>query len=335
MSLLEVSNLRVEFPTLDGIVTAVDGISFKVEKGETLAIVGESGCGKSVSNLALMGLLPKRGSKVSGSAKFSLGPDTNELINLPEEKIQKIRGNRISMIFQDPMSSLHPFFTIGDQLIEAHQIHNSVNKEESTRKAIELLKKVGISEPELRMKSFPHQFSGGMRQRVMIAMALINQPELLIADEPTTALDVTVQAQILKLLKDLQQEMQMAIILISHDLGVVAGAADRVNVMYAGKLVESAKVNDLFAKPMMPYTSGLLASIPKPDSEVNRLSVIPGQPPSLLNVPKGCAFHPRCSFLDRVIGGPNLCKEKEPELIEKESGHFARCHLESHVVLKK
>jgi peptide/nickel transport system ATP-binding protein len=335
MSLLEVTNLRVEFPTLDGVVTAVDGISFSVEKGETLAIVGESGCGKSVSNLALMGLLPKRGSRVSGKAKLTFASAAHELIDLPEEEIQKIRGNKVSMIFQDPMSSLHPFFTIGDQIIEAHQVHNSVSKEVSANKAIELLKKVGISEPELRMKSFPHQFSGGMRQRVMIAMALINEPELLIADEPTTALDVTVQAQILKLLKELQQEMQMAIILISHDLGVVAGAADRVNVMYAGKLVESAKVDDLFAKPLMPYTSGLLASIPKPESDLERLSVIPGQPPSLLHVPKGCAFHPRCSYSNRVVGGVDICKNKEPELVEKEVSHFARCHLESNVVLKK
>lgn len=335
MNLLEVSNLRVEFPTLDGVVTAVDGISFQVKKGETLAIVGESGCGKSVSNLALMGLLSKRGSRVTGQAKLNLGSKSVELIDLPENEIQQIRGNKISMIFQDPMSSLHPFFTIGDQIIEAHQVHNSVSKEESALKAIELLKKVGISEPELRMKSFPHQFSGGMRQRVMIAMALINQPELLIADEPTTALDVTVQAQILKLLKDLQEEMQMAIILISHDLGVVAGAADRVNVMYAGKLVESAHVNELFAKPLMPYTSGLLASIPKPESDVERLSVIPGQPPSLLHVPKGCAFHPRCSYSEFVAGGASLCKEREPDLVEKEPSHFVRCHLESNVVLKK
>ena len=335
MRLLEVSNLRVEFPTIDGIVTAVDGISFNVEKGETLAIVGESGCGKSVSNLALMGLLPKRGSRVTGKAKLTLASATHELIDLPEEEIQKIRGNKVSMIFQDPMSSLHPFFTIGDQIIEAHQVHNSVSKEVSANKAVELLKRVGISEPELRMKSFPHQFSGGMRQRVMIAMALINQPELLIADEPTTALDVTVQAQILKLLKELQHEMQMAIILISHDLGVVAGAADRVNVMYAGKLVESAKVDDLFAKPLMPYTSGLLASIPKPDNGMRRLSVIPGQPPSLLHVPKGCAFHPRCSYTDQVVGGENLCKDIEPDLVEKEQDHFARCHLKDDVVLKK
>ena len=329
MNLLEVRDLKVEFPTPDGIVKAVDGVSFSVASGETLAIVGESGCGKTVTNLAMMGLLSKRGSRISGSAKLNIASGSTELINLPEGEAEQIRGNRIAMIFQDPMSSLHPYFTIGDQIIEAHQSHNQVSKDVSRKRAIELLEKVGISEAESRLNSYPHQFSGGMRQRVMIAMALVNDPELLIADEPTTALDVTVQAQILSLLKDLQRELKMAIILITHDLGVVAGAADRVNVMYAGKIVESTDVNELFARPLMPYTHGLLSSILRPGGDDrHRLDVINGQPPSLLNLPSGCAFAPRCVFSSKLADGGAICAAKMPELTERKPGHWVRCHLE-------
>ena len=338
MRLLEVKDLRVEFPTLDGTVKAVDSVSFSLDRGETLAIVGESGSGKTVTNLALMGLLPGRASRISGSAILH-GTDSSqskdsdvELIGLDDLSSQQIRGRRISMIFQDPMSSLHPYFTIGDQIIEAHQVHNQVSKEVSKSRAIELLELVGISDAKSRLKSYPHQFSGGMRQRVMIAMALVNDPDLLIADEPTTALDVTVQAQILKLLKELQEKLKMAIILITHDLGVVAGAADRVNVMYAGKIVESATVDQLFANPLMPYTHGLLASIPRADqgdaASSQRLAVIGGQPPSLLRLPKGCAFSPRCTFSHRVEDGGAKCAEINPDLREHAPGHFVRCHLE-------
>jgi peptide/nickel transport system ATP-binding protein len=248
MTLLEVKNLSVGFPTPDGIVRAVNDISFSVNPGETLAIVGESGSGKTVTNLALMGLLNSHTAQISGTAKFQSHTGEVDLLGIDPNDLQKYRGRDISMIFQDPMSSLHPYFSIGDQIIESHQVHNEVEPEVSRARAIELLGLVGIPDPASRIDSFPHQFSGGMRQRVMIAMALVNNPSLLIADEPTTALDVTVQAQILALLKDLQTEFKMAIILITHDLGVVAGAADRVNVMYAGRVVESASVFDLYAK---------------------------------------------------------------------------------------
>lgn len=329
MSFLEVTDLRVEFPTSDGVVRAVDGVTFTIERGETLAIVGESGSGKTVTNLALMGLLSKRSSKISGSAIMKGDAGNVELINLDDEQIRKIRGKNIAMIFQDPMSSLHPYYTIGDQIIEAHQVHNEVDVEVSRARAIELLELVGIPDPSNRLKAFPHQFSGGMRQRAMIAMALVNEPELLIADEPTTALDVTVQAQILKLLRDLQSQLKMAIILITHDLGVVAGAADRVNVMYAGKIVESAPVRELYANPLMPYTHGLLGSIPRMDrGHGKRLSAIAGQPPSLIALPPGCAFAPRCTFTTRVTGGPERCQSAMPPLVEHTPGHFARCHLE-------
>lgn len=329
MSFLEVTDLRVEFPTSDGVVRAVDGVTFTIERGETLAIVGESGSGKTVTNLALMGLLSKRSSKISGSAIMKGDAGNVELINLDDEQIRKIRGKNIAMIFQDPMSSLHPYYTIGDQIIEAHQVHNEVDVEVSRARAIELLELVGIPDPSNRLKAFPHQFSGGMRQRAMIAMALVNEPELLIADEPTTALDVTVQAQILKLLRDLQSQLKMAIILITHDLGVVAGAADRVNVMYAGKIVESAPVRELYANPLMPYTHGLLGSIPRMDrGHGKRLSAIAGQPPSLIALPPGCAFAPRCTFATRVTGGPERCQSAMPPLVEHTPGHFARCHLE-------
>lgn len=329
MTFLDVKELRVEFPTSDGIVRAVDGVSFSVERGETLAIVGESGSGKTVTNLALMGLLSPRASRISGSAIMHQPSGDVELINLPSEQARKIRGKNIAMIFQDPMSSLHPYYSIGDQIIEAHQVHNDVDREVSKARAIELLDMVGIPEATTRIKAYPHQFSGGMRQRVMIAMALVNSPELLIADEPTTALDVTVQAQILKLLRELQREMKMAIILITHDLGVVAGAADRVNVMYAGKVVESAPVRELYANPLMPYTHGLLSSVPRMDrAQGTRLSAIAGQPPSLIALPAGCAFAPRCTFSNRVEGGPGRCASTMPPLVEHAPAHFARCHLE-------
>ncbi len=332
MSLLEVTDLKVEFPTSDGLVKAVDGVSFVIDRGETLAIVGESGSGKTVTNLALMGLLSKRASRVSGSAILKGAAGNIELINCADDQIREIRGNDIAMIFQDPMSALHPYYSIGDQIIEAHQVHNDVDEEISKARAIELLDMVGIPDASNRIKAFPHQFSGGMRQRVMIAMALVNNPQLLIADEPTTALDVTVQAQILKLLRELQDELKMAIILITHDLGVVAGAADRVNVMYAGKIVESAPVRSLYANPLMPYTHGLLSSIPRMDQisgkRGTRLSAIAGQPPSLIALPPGCAFAPRCTFSSRVAGGAARCDAAMPSLIEHAPGHFARCHLE-------
>jgi peptide/nickel transport system ATP-binding protein len=326
MSLLSVRDLRVEFTTPDGIVKAVDGISFDVNQGETLAIVGESGSGKSVSNLAYMGLLPKGKTKISGSVILETQNGPVDLIGLEPDAIRKIRGKDIAMIFQDPMSALHPFYSIGDQLIEAHQAHNDVAKEVSRARAVELLSLVGVADAQERLRAYPHQFSGGMRQRVMIAMALMNNPSVLIADEPTTALDVTVQAQILKLIADLQKQFKMAVILITHDLGVVAGAADRVNVMYAGKLVESASVDELYAKPKMPYTVGLLGSVPRMDRpHEDRLTAIPGQPPSLMKLSAGCAFAPRCSRKNEVPG--NKCEITSPELIEISSGHLSRCHL--------
>lgn len=326
MSLLTVRDLRVEFATPDGTVKAVDGVSFTVERGETLALVGESGSGKSVSNLAYMGLLPKGKTKISGSVILQTDSGPVELIGMEPDAIRKIRGKDIAMIFQDPMSALHPFYSIGDQLIEAHQAHNKVDKNVSRARAVELLTLVGVADPEERMRAYPHQFSGGMRQRVMIAMALMNNPSVLIADEPTTALDVTVQAQILKLLSDLQEKFAMSVILITHDLGVVAGAADRVNVMYGGKLVESAEVTELYAKPKMPYTVGLLASVPRMDRPAEaRLTAIPGQPPSLMNLGAGCAFAPRCSRKSEVPG--DRCESETPELIQIAPGHYSRCHL--------
>ena len=326
MSLLEVDNLLVEFTTSDGIVKAVDGVSFKVDRGETLAIVGESGSGKTVTNLAIMGLLPNKIANISGSAKLDTGADPIDLLTIPSSELRKIRGKDVAMIFQDPMSALHPYYTIGHQIIEAHQIHNQCSEEDSEKRTIELLELVGISDASKRLNAFPHQFSGGMRQRVMIAMALVNNPKVLIADEPTTALDVTVQAQIMKLLADLQKELGMAMILITHDLGVVAGSADRINVMYAGKIVESANVFDLFANPQMPYTHGLLASIPRVDRpQIQRLETIPGQPPSLISLPAGCSFAPRCSRKSEVAG--SACDLTMPDLVEIGTGHSSRCHL--------
>lgn len=325
MPLMSVRDLRVEFKTPDGVVKAVAGVSFDLEAGETLALVGESGSGKSVSNLAYMGLLPKSRTTITGSVKLKTDAGVVDLIGMDNKDMRQIRGKDIAMIFQDPMSALHPYYTIGDQLIEAHQVHNEVPKEESRARAVELLSLVGVANPEERLKAFPHQFSGGMRQRVMIAMALMNNPKVLIADEPTTALDVTVQAQILKLLRDIQKQFQMAVILITHDLGVVAGAADRVNVMYGGRLVESAAVNELYENPMMPYTVGLLDSIPRMDQgHGKRLRAIPGQPPSLIKLGNGCAFAARCSRKSELPEG--TC-ETSPELKAVNADHLVRCHL--------
>ena len=325
MSLLSVRDLRVEFKTPDGIVKAVSGVSFDLNPGETVAIVGESGSGKSVSNLAYMGLLPASKTKISGSVILETDGGPVDLIGLENDQLRKIRGKDIAMIFQDPMSALHPYYTIGDQLIEAHQVHNDVDKKVSRERAVELLGLVGVANPEERLRAYPHQFSGGMRQRVMIAMALMNNPKVLIADEPTTALDVTVQAQILKLLSDLQDRFGMAVILITHDLGVVAGAADRVNVMYGGRLVESTGVNEIYENPMMPYTVGLLDSIPRMDKGHGaRLRAIPGQPPSLIKLGDGCAFAARC---ERKKELPEGTCETSPELKEVKPGHLVRCHL--------
>ena len=326
MTLLTVKNLTVEFPTPDGLVQAVHETSFSVSAGETLAIVGESGSGKTVTNLALMGLIPKRTANITGSAIFESDNGPVDLLAIDRNELRKYRGNDIAMIFQDPMSALHPFYTIGDQIIEAHQVHNQVDTKVSKARTIELLEMVGIQGAATRLKSYPHQFSGGMRQRVMIAMALVNNPALLIADEPTTALDVTVQAQIIKLLEDLQKEFKMAMILITHDMGVVAGAADRVNVMYAGRIVESSNVKDLYANPLMPYTQGLLASVPRMDRpHTNRLSAIPGQPPSMIALPSGCSFNPRCSRKNEV--GASKCETQMPELTSRGNGHTSRCFI--------
>ena len=325
MSLLSVRDLRVEFATPDGVVKAVGGVSFELNAGETLALVGESGSGKSVSNLAYMGLLPMGKTTISGSVLLQTDEGQVELIGMSNDDLRKIRGKEIAMIFQDPMSALHPYYTIGDQLIEAHQAHNEVAKSVSRARAAELLSLVGVANAEDRLSAYPHQFSGGMRQRVMIAMALMNNPKVLIADEPTTALDVTIQAQILKLLRELQKQFQMAVILITHDLGVVAGAADRVNVMYGGRLVESAEVNELYENPMMPYTVGLLESIPRMDeAHGKRLRTIPGQPPSLIKLGDGCAFAARC---DRKSELPTGKCDTSPELKAVSAGHLVRCHL--------
>ena len=323
---LEVKNLSVGFPTPDGLVKASNNVSYSVDLGETLAIVGESGSGKSVSNLAVMGLHNPVSTKISGSAVLNLPTGPVDVISAGPEVVRRLRGKVMSMIFQDPMSALHPYYSVGDQIAEAWALYNEGSKKDGLKRAQQMLDLVGIPAADKRVNEFPHQFSGGMRQRVMIAMALVNNPSLLIADEPTTALDVTVQAQILSLLKDLQKEFNMAIILITHDLGVVAQVADRVSVMYGGQVVESATADQTFYKSIQPYTMGLLESIPRVDlTGSHRLTAIPGQPPSLINLPTGCAFAPRCSFASEVAN--NKCRLTEPELIEKSAEHFARCHL--------
>jgi peptide/nickel transport system ATP-binding protein len=325
-NLLEIKDLKVTFPTDDGFVNAVDGVSLTVAPGETVAIVGESGSGKTVTSLSVIGLHNRRVTQISGSIIVNDKNESLDIVTAPLDKIRSYRGRVVSMIFQDPMSSLHPYYRIGSQLAEAYLVHNPGQKEAANKKAVEMLELVGIPEPQVRAKEYPHQFSGGMRQRVMIAMALVNNPSLLIADEPTTALDVTVQAQIIKLLGDLQKEFKMAMILITHDMGVVAGAADRVNVMYAGRIVESANVRDLYANPLMPYTQGLLASVPRMDRpHTNRLSAIPGQPPSMIALPTGCSFNPRCTRKSEVSG--SRCETLMPDLTPRGNGHLARCFI--------
>jgi peptide/nickel transport system ATP-binding protein len=320
VALLEVKDLRTYFHTDDGVVKAVDGVDFSIEKGKTLGIVGESGSGKSVTNLTIMGLNPKRNTVSSGQALWK-GED---LLTMKPSKLRDIRGNEISMIFQDPMTSLNPVQTIGKQLVEAIMIHRDVTGRAARARALELLKAVGIPRAETRVDDYPHQFSGGMRQRVMIAMALINDPDLLIADEPTTALDVTTQAQILSLMTRLQDDFGSAIIMVTHDLGVIAEIADDVVVMYAAEIVEHADVFDLFNRPQHPYTWGLMGSLPRVDSDVERLTQIPGQPPSMLRPPSGCRFHPRCPYVMEI------CKSKDPELLPTrgDSSHLQACHLD-------
>jgi peptide/nickel transport system ATP-binding protein len=320
VALLNVRDLKTHFRTDDGIVKAVDGVSFAVEKGKTLGIVGESGCGKSVTCLTIMGLNAKRNTMTSGEALFK-GED---LLTMNPRRLRDIRGNDIAMIFQDPMTSLNPVHSIGKQLVEAIQLHRDVTKKVARARALELLKAVGIPRAERRIDDYPHQFSGGMRQRVMIAMALVNDPDLLIADEPTTALDVTTQAQILNLMSRLQQDFGSAIIIITHDLGVVAEVADEVVVMYAARIVEQAPVDNIFNRPHMPYTWGLLGSLPRLDTDVDRLVQIPGQPPSLLFPPSGCRFHPRCPYV------MDVCKTTEPRLvpISDDPTHLQACYLD-------
>ena len=318
--LLEVRDLNVSFATEDGVVRAVDGVDFTVRRGQAVAIVGESGSGKSVSMLTIMGLSRARNATITGSARF----EDLDLLAASDDELRRIRGDDIAMIFQDPLSSLHPFYKVGWQLIEAVRAHRDVSKAQARERAIELLGLVGIPSPRERADSYPHEFSGGMRQRAMIAMALANEPKLLIADEPTTALDVTVQAQILELIARLQQELNMALVLITHDLGVVAEVTEVVNVMYAGEVVERAATDRIFGAPQHPYTWGLLRSIPRLDRPRNEpLVPIPGRPPSLVNPPKGCRFFPRCPY------EPSEARDIHPELesAADEPGHDVRCHL--------
>jgi peptide/nickel transport system ATP-binding protein len=321
--LLEVSDLRIHFKTDDGLVKSVDGVSFVLERGRTLGIVGESGSGKSVTSLGIMGLHHGTKAEITGYIRL----DGEDLVNASAVRVRELRGSKMAMIFQDPLSSLHPYYKVGDQIIEAYRIHNKVSKQAARQHAIELLGRVGIPTPQTRVDDYPHQFSGGMRQRVMIAMALSCDPELLIADEPTTALDVTVQAQILDLISDLQSELGSAVIIITHDLGVVAELSDEILVMYAGRVAEYGSAADIFGRPDHPYTWGLLSSMPRLDREkTSRLVPIPGTPPSLIRVPSGCPFHPRCRYTE-LVGG-RRCETDVPPLRETVSlGHAAACHL--------
>ena len=320
---LSVRDLRVSFPTEDGVVNAVNGISFDLVRGRTLGIVGESGSGKSVTSQAILGLLKGTNARVSGTMVL----DGHDLVKASEAEMRALRGDKMAMIFQDPLSSMHPFYTVGKQIAEAYRVHNKVSRAQAKKHTVEMLARVGIPNPQQRFSEYPHQFSGGMRQRAMIAMALICNPKLLIADEPTTALDVTVQAQILELMKDLQRELDSAIILITHDLGVVAETCDEVLVMNGGQCVETGSIDDIFYRPEMPYTWGLLSSMPRMDRvRQTRLQPIPGSPPSLIAIPKGCVFSPRCAYKAHV--GGNACTEVGPDLEPTPRGGAVRCHID-------
>ena len=320
-NILEIKGLKTQFFTESGIVRAVDGVDFSVRRGEVLGLVGESGCGKSVTSLSIMKLIGQPGKIIEGQIIF----DDEDLVKASESKMVKIRGNRISMIFQQPQSSLNPVFRVGEQLAEVLYVHQDIGKDAGEKRAVELLGMVGIPEPESRVNAFPHELSGGMAQRVMIAMALACVPELLIADEPTTALDVTIQAQILDLMRNLRSKMETSIILITHDLGVVAEMCDRVNVMYAGRIVEMAPVKELFQKPKHPYTDALIGSTPILGQADKELTTIPGSVPNLVDLPPGCQFAPRC--LARIQNNLEICTEEEPELKMAAPEHWVRCWL--------
>jgi len=318
---LDVRDLKVHFPTDDGLVKSVDGLSFGLDKGRTLGIVGESGSGKSVTSLSIMGLHKRGTVKMSGEIWL----DGQELVRSSAEAVRQLRGRKMAMIFQDPLSSMHPFYSVGAQIIEAYRVHNDVSRKAARAHAIDLINRVGIPQAAKRVDDYPHQFSGGMRQRAMIAMSLANNPELLIADEPTTALDVTVQAQILDLIRDLQEEYGSAVIIITHDLGVVAELADDILVMYAGRCVEYGAATEVFRHPEHPYAWGLLGSMLRMDRDVReRLEPIRGNPPSLINPPSGCHFHPRCPYSER---GGIPCRTEDPELLPVHAPHQAACHL--------
>jgi len=321
--LLEVDNLQVEFRTRDGVAKAVNGVSFSVDEGETLAVLGESGSGKSVTALAIMGILDSPPGFVAGGVVRFRGED---LLALPEEERRAYRGRSISMIFQDALSALNPVFPVGWQIAEMFRVHEGMPKSEARKRAVELMERVRIPAARERAGDYPHQFSGGMRQRIMIAMAIALDPDVLIADEPTTALDVTVQAQIMNLLGDLQHERKMGLILITHDLGVVADVADKISVMYAGRIMEQAPVSDIYARPAHPYTKGLLESIPRVDLKGRDLSAIKGLPPNLMRIPAGCEFNPRCPYAQAV------CLDQRPPLLEVVSGRSSACHFAREVL---